>query len=220
VKCHNSYHLSYQGRRVPVCKVTFMRTFGVTRSAVAGLHQRIMNGEIFIRDRRGSALNPNKTPDAIKNLIIAHINRFPRYRNHNSRNRIGEFYLHPDLNVTKMYRLFLVEQGVQICRDLRLAKKLSLYRKLFAESALTIGIPRSDTCKECDKLNIQINSAATAAERQIAEVNLGRHHEKADEAYTLLNADLRRSVDDADCVVLCADLEQVYCRKETHYLDI
>jgi hypothetical protein len=112
----------------------------ITRSAVAGLHQTLLDGEIFIRDRRGSALNPNKTQDAIKNLIIAHFNRFPRYRNHYSRNRIGECYLHPDLIVTNMHRLFLAEPGVAICRDLRLAKKVSLYRNVFADSILSIGM--------------------------------------------------------------------------------
>ena len=68
-----------------------------------------------------------------------------------------------------------------------------IYRRVFnTEFNLGFGLPRTDTCAACDRLNFQINSNPNDSEAQ--EDELRRHQEKADQGYKSMRNDQKAAI--------------------------
>jgi hypothetical protein len=72
--------LKTRGKRIEVCKRTFMKTFALTSSEIQYLQTRLQNGEIAIMDGRGADDNPHATSELIKNQTRAHIEAFQKFK--------------------------------------------------------------------------------------------------------------------------------------------
>lgn len=115
-------------------------------------------------------------------------------------------YLDPTLTVSKMFTLFRIQEGEHVNR------LEWLYRQVFREQPLKIGIPRSDTCDSCDKLFIQlsgidVNDPAQNARRREIEMKSQAHHLQAETSYEELQLD--NSLANEDYVVIAVDLQAV-----------
>jgi hypothetical protein len=180
-----------------------MDTFSISKDVVLKLQRDILNGVIHVQDGRGHHQNHFRNPANLIALIDAHINQFPRYECHYSRRR-HEVYLSPDLNVSKMFRMFLNQHPLD-----EYFNKESLYRQRFQNSRLHIGTPLSDTCGVCDSLEIRIRTTANNQERDQAQAEKDHHLQLADLAYRSLYNDVNRSQVDSSYVVMCGDLQKV-----------
>lgn len=91
------------------------------------------------------------------------------------------------------------------------------YRDIFkSHFNLRFGVPRSDTCKYCDKIYLALTEADEKDLNRI-ERELETHHETADKAYASLKEDSEISKVNDNVVVLCVDLQQVlYTPMLTH----
>jgi hypothetical protein len=192
------------GRRIEVCRATFMDTFKVSKNMIEKMRHNIEAGVINVEEHRGTHLHHFQNPQALLDLINAQIQRFPKITCHYSR-RIHEEYLSPDLNVSKMYRIFC-EENPNIPN---LDSKENLYRKVLQDSRLKIGPPKSDTCEICDEFLINIRAAPNAAIRNGIEQERNEHRDLADLAYLELSNDIDRSRNDATYVVIVGDLQKV-----------
>lgn len=182
-----------------------MDTFRISRSRVQQLQHLLQNGTIVAHDARGKHGNQFKNSANLRQAILNHINGFPKYSCHYSR-RNHEEYLSPDLTVIKMFRLFVQQNpnlpGVE--------KKETLYRQIFKEANIRIGIPKSDTCSSCDRLVMEVRLAAQGSRIRLdAESQQSLHHAMADAAHLELTDDIRKSRADPSYVVKCGDLEKV-----------
>lgn len=70
-------------------------------------------------DRRGKHENrPNRVPDAVIELIDAHIRSFPRRVSHYSRKDRKRYYLSPELSIQLMHRLYLQQHEPEMYSNL------------------------------------------------------------------------------------------------------
>lgn len=197
---------------VPVCKKTLCDIFKISMKKIQVLQMKMKEGKIDMKDGRGKHDNrPNRISEDVKIKIRDHINSFPKHESHYSRAKSNSLYLHPDLTLKKMYSLF-IEQYPE------LQVKFRLYRDVFAQSQYKFGMPRSDTCRYCDKLYMQLQCAETAEAMVKITQESDLHHIKAEAGYRFLKEDIASSkLPNSNKHVLCVDLQQVlFCPTLTH----
>lgn len=198
------YFLKPNGIRLEVCRETFMDTFQVSKNVMKTLQGHLLAGNILVQDQRGLHTNQPKQPQNVINLINQHINSYEKFTCHYSRRQHEEF-LSPQLTVAKMFREFCQQNAALP----NVMSKRNLYYRLFQESGLVIGTPVSDTCAECEKLEVQIKVATTQQDKSRLESLKDTHLFYADVTYKSLNADLQMSQADPTYIVKCGDLQKV-----------
>jgi hypothetical protein len=72
------------GNIIQACKKLFMDVFGITKRRVETL---VLKKKKLYTETRGNTQNRSKFTDADKNLIIEHVNSFPRDKSHNGRKK-------------------------------------------------------------------------------------------------------------------------------------
>lgn len=147
------YSLKVDGRPHPVCKITFLDTFKITKNRITTIVTKLQAGEP-LRDKRGQ--NPKKKIEGeAKERIRQHINGFPTVESHYGRNNGQNLqkYLEPGLNLSKMYSLF-----IELCREGGEQEVEEwVYRDIFYNNfKLSFSQPKQDTCDQCDALSAQI----------------------------------------------------------------
>lgn len=169
------------------------------------IQQKITNGQVFMKDGRGRHNNHRQTPANIKQSMLQHINSFPQYANHYSREKLGDFYLSPDLTAAEMFRLF--QQTHQHIAGVNRMK--TTFDEVFRGTGLKFGVPKSDTCKNCDAFNISRQSSGTAQANLRIVQERDEHLSKTNTAFDEMREDFVRSQNDASFVTFCCDLQQV-----------
>ncbi|XP_051268350.1 uncharacterized protein LOC127370379 [Dicentrarchus labrax] len=155
---------------------------------------------------------PHSIHPAVREGIREHILSFPRQPNHYSRMKgdVEREYLSPDLNLLRMYRLYKENNPTSTA-------KFWLYRDIFKQQNLSFGQPRSDTCAKYDALFSKLAAATTDGERSKIAAESELHHQKAEKAYTQLQADSEWAKANDDCHVICIDMQGVvYTPNLTH----
>lgn len=196
-------------RRVKVCRQAFLSIHGIGYTRVKNLRQ----SAVCKPDMRGKHGNrPKKVTNIHLQNVRNHIKSFPRVASHYSRNSNNKKrYLKEGLSVHRMYQLYLEkfepaivvhEREVHRARQeqrrppqpLRPKVSYRKYLELFnTEFNLGFGRPRSDTCAQCEKLNLILTNTEDEAERQKAQEDLKAHQTKADNGYKSKSADRERS---------------------------
>ena len=107
-KCTRVFYLSSEGIDVQVCKVAFLRIFGISNGRLdRALRAQILNSGSPHNDMRGKHAPGNKTSEDSIATVKAHIECFPKYKSHYSRaDNPYRQYLSPDLSIAKMYSLY------------------------------------------------------------------------------------------------------------------
>ena len=165
-----------------------------------------------LEDNRGLHENRgNKIADETRELVRQHISSFPKQENHYSRRESKKQCLNPDLSVKRMWELFCIKYPDT-------AVTLHLYRDIFhSDFCLRFGVPRSDTCKQCDLFYNQMLSTNNEAELKRIENESKIHHMRADLAYKSLADDSKRAKNNPQYVMVCIDLQQIlFCPTLTH----
>lgn len=109
---------------------------------------------ISAKDKRGHHQSTNKIPDCKTLPVLEHINSFPHYISHYSRQQNPhKKYLLENLNINEMYK-----QYIESCKAKNPVKGW-YYRHIF-KTRFNLGFHRSSTdpCSKCDKLKTKIDS--------------------------------------------------------------
>lgn len=202
-----SYNLKVDGKDVKVCKREFLSVHGLqaSKKRVHLLVEQIKSARATPKsDGRGRHTNrKNQIPDEIVANIKTHINSIPKYQSHYSReDNPNKLYFDSNLNISTLYKDYYKEWCTE---NGHTAASEDKYRRVLC-SNYNIGfkLPRSDTCKTCDHLHIQINSSnITPAEKRAFETNLELHQRKA----AAMQHDLKVSKE-SDSDVISFDLQQ------------
>lgn len=132
-----------------VCKVYFLDTFMVSNGRLARALRKEENEREPGEDLRGKKTPANKTSEENLSRVRDHISKFPHYDSHHTLNTKGKF-LRADLNVKKMYRMYLEECEF---KNVTFVKE-NIYRTVFnTEFNLAFLPPRKDSCIKI-RLNI------------------------------------------------------------------
>ena len=133
-------------------------------------------------------------------------------------------FVNPNLNIMWMCNLYLEAEGPEVLErekdiirarqerrpipeKLKLAVGEHTYRKVFN---LRFGLPRSDTCAICDKLNLALKPDPGDA---VAHQQLADHQDKADKGYQNMRGDKNAAVDGWSGYT-CSLCTPVYCCKD------
>ncbi|KAF9420130.1 hypothetical protein HW555_003543 [Spodoptera exigua] len=156
-------------------------------------------------DKRGQHVPANKLSDEKLNWIRDHINSFPKFVSHYGKRRSARKYLRPDLSMNKMYELFKVKcelEGKPIL-------KKSVYVKVFTtEFNLHFYIPKADTCKTCDMLEISIKADEDIETCQAKRAQKDQHIKLAGDVRNILNDCKGKVKTDESLLVATFDLER------------
>ena len=104
-----------------------------------------------------------------------------------------------------MYNLYFTECEVQGVTPV----KESFYRNIFSRDFnLKFHAPRSDTCKKCEELKMNIATARNEEEKGRLRVKHELHHRKVESACSALAADTKKAKEDAKVHCISFDLQQ------------
>lgn len=134
----------------------------------------------------------------------AHVYRQAIEPVHYSRQLNRQHFLPSHLNVTRMFKDFM-QSNPQIPD---VATKQWLYRETFRETGIMLKRPRSDTCRVCDKLHIDL-LVANQQDEITVRGEIHEHHLKADIGYRAMTNDIRASTANPNLVVKVVDMQQV-----------
>lgn len=161
-----SYHLVLTGGSdVRICLLTFCNTFGVAARRVQLCGEKILNGKMDCGDMRGGARkNLMSRPTQWNEKIIEHIKSFTTYESHYAwKKSPNKLFLSPDLNVSKMYRLFLAKHASEFLSGKPPVSRKWYHNIFLTKFNLSFSTPKVDTCSTCDALAIKINAGDQSA---------------------------------------------------------
>ena len=126
-----------------VCQTMFLNTYNISRKVVRTAIEKRSQGNIVTEDLRGKKQSHIKYDEETVNKIKSHIKSFPVMESHYSRESSKRQYLASNLNVRKMYELFIKEHS-----DVKVEEHF--YRKIFSDS-FNLGFhqPKKDQCDIC-----------------------------------------------------------------------
>ncbi|CAG9839576.1 unnamed protein product [Diabrotica balteata] len=153
----NYFLTTDENQSIEICQAMYLQTFDLTLKKVRIIveKKRASQSNICPMDGRGKHFKHSKIQTDRKDVIRKHINSFPAYNSHYSRERTSKKYLSPDLSVAEIYRLYC-----KYCRNNNINhEKESMYRKIFNEDFnLSFHSPANDTCAKCDQFNVSLRS--------------------------------------------------------------
>nr|CAD7409591.1 unnamed protein product [Timema poppensis] len=145
------YHVLNGGTRVPVCKKALINLLNIGEKRIRRISGLLLEGR---SPRDGRGLNPksHSIPGEIVELVKNHIECFPTKQSHYSGS--DQVYLDSQLNVTKMYQLFVQKHP-------EAKVKYNFYYTYFKENyGYKFGRPQKDVCSTCEQLSVKIKSPA------------------------------------------------------------
>lgn len=206
------YFVKINGIDVKICKQKFLAVHGLQNSKkrIQLLYEQMSEGVSAPKtDKRGKHQNRvNKISDSDLENVRTHIKSIPKYTSHYSRQKNPDkVYIDHDLSISALYHDYYLEW----CKDKGLHPvKESYYRNVFCkEFNIGFKLPKTDTCKTCDFLNIQIKNAVSkgeSADRLKTELEL--HHRRAEALQNSLKYEIANAKQTRDTLVISFDLEQ------------
>lgn len=106
---HRSYSFNVGGNPVKVCKKCVLATLGISETFANHAFKNQQGGVYVGEDRRGKHAPHNKKTKTALDWVRKHIESFPVVDGHYTRKDSSRKYLGADLNIMRMYQLY-VEQ--------------------------------------------------------------------------------------------------------------
>lgn len=141
----NVYYLTVQGNRIKICKKLFLNTLAISDRTVRTALKKLTPSGTVEKERRGGRQSAKvvERDRRIRQEIEEHIQRFPRVESHYCRSSSSKEYLHPDLNLRKMYSMFL--EAYQVGDP----PSFITYSRIFKKLNLSFHSPKKDQCSLC-----------------------------------------------------------------------
>lgn len=191
-----------KGNIVQVCKKTFLEVYGITKRRIETLVKAKKSGDVVYKEKRGNKKKMRKFTENDEELVIEHIQSFPREQSHYSRLKTQKEYLSSDLNMNRLYLAFK-EKYPQT--EISYRYYYCTFKKKFP--SLSFHHPRSDTCGTCDLLTMEMKNNPN---NQEAKRKLELHHRKAERAMAEMRRDHENSqLPSSHTCTLSVDLQQV-----------
>lgn len=193
------YSLPLSGIAVPVCKVFFINTLVVSEKSVRTSLAKIQETGVIETEKRGgrhaSVIERDKQ---LRQAIIEHINKFDRVESHYVRSHTSKEYLHEDLSISKMYRMFCEENFSHTVAS------ISTYAKVFNEMNLSFHRPKKDKCTLCT----MFREGSELVKKDIEE-KYNAHLKEKDKVREIKTECKNKSIQDKTEVAAVFDLQQV-----------
>ncbi|KAK6175725.1 hypothetical protein SNE40_014118 [Patella caerulea] len=142
----NDYYLPFDDNndRVRVCRITFLNTVNVAERQVRTVLSKTDSNGVMEPERRGGRPAKSKDLDMQKqNLVITHINRFPKMESHYCRSNTNFQYLSSELGASKMYEMYSKEHP-------SIPVSFRYYWACLQKLKLKFSSPKKDLCGICE----------------------------------------------------------------------
>ena len=141
----NVYYLpDEEGNELEVCQSMFLSTLDISQKQVRTVLSKTSVDGVLDGERRGGRVQSQRDRDEqLRRLVLSHINQFPRVESHYCRRSSGRQYLHPELTVSRMFKMFTQKHADLQC-------SYDLYLKVFKSQNLAFHVPKKDMCNVCD----------------------------------------------------------------------
>lgn len=223
------YSVNVLGQQIFLCKVEFLAVHGLQFSAkrVEILSRKLKyNVSIPKSDGRGKHEHHKRVGADSLNMVREHINIIPKYVSHYSRVvNPNKVYLDCDMNISGLYRKYVewINQkneteadavDVNIAKRSKVTKKYEVvsedkYRRIFCtEYNIGFKLPRSDTCKTCDSINIKLAAEKDDAVIAQLKAELEAHQIDAQKMQDDLKKFIEQAKASGDYDVFIFDLQQ------------
>lgn len=105
------YRLPFDGGSVLVCKKMFLNTLCIKEKFVRVTSSKVNENGVLEEENRSGRADSSAEIDSMKRKsVVTYIDRFPGVESHYYRSFTRREYLHPDLSLPKMYRLYLQDK--------------------------------------------------------------------------------------------------------------
>lgn len=223
------YFVNVSGRQIFICKVEFLAVHGLQFSAkrIEILSRKLkFNVSIPKSDGRGKHKHHKRIDADSLNMVREHINIIPKYVSHYSRQvNPNKVYLDSDMSITGLYRKYVewINQKNQIevdAVDVNSAKSSNVsvkyrvvsedkYRRIFCtEYNIGFKLPRSDTCKTCDSINIKLGAEKDETVIAQLKAELDAHHIASQKMQDDMKKFIEQAVASGEYDVFIFDLQQ------------
>lgn len=187
-----------------VCRDFYIKCLNLTPSRIErALKSMIKNPSAA--ETRGRGPPANKTSEQDRSKVINFINLFPKYESHYSRKKSSKKFLHPNLNLNKLF-----DEYKNSC-EFKNEHPVSHY--VFSEifnNNFNLGFKRchTDTCKTCD--NLQCSLKASGVEEEIAEIKRKQleHIDSVEKLHKEFKQDVNNAERNGTSIVLTFDLQK------------
>ena len=200
-----------------VCREGFASLHGIGVKRVRRVAQLTAHGTTP-NDKRGKHSKQATKSDDIKLKIDAHITSFPyrvsHYGGHGNKRR----YLSADLNVLKMFTMFLSKHYPEYYAEYKAGKdpqklqcdvKYRYYFNYYKENFnYGFGRPKTDICTVCAELEASIKLSKNVGEKNTLTAKLDLHKRKAKVFYKQLKEKSAAAKKNMDTECLCFDFKQ------------
>lgn len=197
-----NYSFEINGQRRKCCKKCFQSTLDETdkflQNALKNKSQSVTG--IITADNRGRHIPANVTSEDRLKKVVEHINSFPKYESHYTRRVNDKQYLNTDLNLTKMYKLYLEITPNPVGRN--------IYEREFHKLNLKFKPPKTDRCHKCEVLKIEIDVTNDTEKKEQLKLSQAKHHNDADLAYRSKQLDKEKAKQDPSFACCTFDLQQ------------
>lgn len=198
--------LKLLGKRV--CKLFFIKTLDIFQKRYDNVLKRknTTGTGVSPRDKRGKHTPKNKIPVERITEIKKHIESFPKYSSHYSREKKSDTkYLESNLDIRKMYRLYTdqcKENGTDPVKE-------SFYRHIVVtQYNLSFKTPRTDTCNKCDSLEMQIKFGTSEETIEQSKNEKEQHLISAEEGRSAKCAAQKEAKKNPAFKAICFDLQK------------
>lgn len=182
----NAYFVNNELLSENVCKKYFLQTFQISNGRLERALQRGRSSSPG-EDLRGKHPPSNKTQDEKVLEVRDHINSFPAYQSHYTRNHNpNRKYLDSSLNIRCMYNLYKEQCLDKNCRPVTEAIHRNIFHRDFN---LHFHTPSKDTCVKCDKFKAMLECAGNENEKTELKTQHNLHLLKAENARKSLGND-------------------------------
>lgn len=153
--------------------------------------------------KEGRHVPSNKISEEKLDLVRKHILSIPSYESHYCREKSGDRRFIPSYyTLTRMYE----EYKLVIAPEPPVSRKI--YESVFHKMNISIKRYSKDTCQNCDKLRSMIANEKNESKKQNLKVELEKHQEDAEKAYSAKKADKEKGLADKSKAVYTFDMQQ------------
>lgn len=186
-RLHTRYYSIYG---TPVCKKALLSTLQINDSRLDTAFHKYLNCDT-LSDLRGQACGGwNALPLSKTDEVRAHIESFPKYVSHYTREKTNAKYLNANLSLSKLYQLYKEEAEGPVSE--------SFYKNIFCERFnLRFKQPKKDSCLKCDLYLVERKANVGAKLEMIEEWH---------DAHLSLGESLQNQMK-ADCAAAKVDME-------------
>lgn len=170
---------------IPVCKKTFLLASRLKSSRINGVAKRHFQTGSMAKENRGGD-RKHFSFSSRKEAVEKFIKSFIPLESHYCRDQIKvRQYLHPDLNIKKMYQMYedQVLPGYSVTQG--------FFRKIFnTRFNIGFGSPKTDVCSTCLQLNENIKIEKSQIKKQEFITQQRIHKLRAKQFYKMLQEEL------------------------------